>query len=346
MDPFDFGMYLLRFSLLLTYFFYVALFLQTVIDSESGTLAMSSTEFSYNVVSDDLGYVELGVGSTLEANDNNCDKSTSGGASSDGTVSDTSTGTFVSARQGLISTVTGDDATPAITTEGSDVTTGNSTDDSNVTSVSTTEGGNVTSASLTEGDVAQVSSKCIGISANGICVEQFGASCAAEGGGLEGCFSNWDELVNAVRDRSQTDPDFMICPNTTLEVGDNPVMIDSDYTTIKCGADGLRSDNCVISRGFSHFHITGSPADVELLGLTMEASWGSSIIAAGTSESTLRLNDCGWNVSLTWYLVKSFSAILIDVLRIFDISLLTNSLMQDQVQWSFVIHLCLSLTKM
>jgi hypothetical protein len=74
-------------------------------------------------------------------------------------------------------------------------------------------------------------------------------------------------------------------------------VIDSDYITIKCGNDGSLSDECAIVGGVSQFYIIGTSSGVELAGLTFRSSSGSSIIAAGTEDATLRLKNCEWAVS-------------------------------------------------
>mmetsp|Transcript_21374 Transcript_21374/g.38715 ORF Transcript_21374/g.38715 Transcript_21374/m.38715 type:complete len:597 (+) Transcript_21374:121-1911(+) len=148
---------------------------------------------------------------------------------------------------------------------------------------------------------------CKGIMSNGVC-NSFEA-CGADDQDAEdqpseevvivagGCFTDWVDLVDAVRDRPYYERDFVICPNAKL-IATAPVVIeDSDYITIKCGTDEEPSKNCEISGGFSHFQITGSSSGVQLARLKMIGSTGSSIMALGSAGSTLNLVDCEWSMN-------------------------------------------------
>jgi hypothetical protein len=137
---------------------------------------------------------------------------------------------------------------------------------------------------------------------------KFGSSCDAKQNEtlfldeyVEGCISTWDELITVVTERLDDERDFVICPRSTMDIDSStsqaPVVIDADYITIKCGKMGSLSDECAIVGGFSQFHVVGSAAGIELAGLRMLSSTGSSIIASGTKDSTLRLKNCEWMVS-------------------------------------------------
>ena len=118
------------------------------------------------------------------------------------------------------------------------------------------------------------------------------------------CHGNWTDLKHAVENRIVGGVavlshigilDFTICPNTTLDASSGPIVIDYNDVAVQCGNDGLKSDSCQIVGGFVHFHIVGSSTGIKLAGLRMSSSTGSSIIAAGTSmDATLHISDCEW----------------------------------------------------
>lgn len=229
---------------------------------------MSQTEFSDNTITGDTGLVEMDNESMLESNENNCDSSETPSAVAP-----------VSFRflQELTSTSEGD--------TGSEETV------------------------LVASSDAGPSSGCAGIYSNGMC-RQFPGNCDAQSDEvvaevIEGCVSTWDELVTAVSERLDDERDFIICPQSTLDIDTStskaPVVIDSDYITIKCGETGSLSDECAIVGGVTQFEIIGSAPGIELAGLRMLSSRGSSIVAAGSKDSTLILKNCEWMVS---YLVS------------------------------------------
>jgi len=125
----------------------------------------------------------------------------------------------------------------------------------------------------------------------------------AEPGIVKDCHGNWTDLKHAVENRIVDGIEvlshigslyFKICPNSTLDASSGPIVIDYDYVTVQCGNDGKKSDNCQIIGGFVHFHIVGASTDNELAGLRMSSSKGSSIIAAGTKDASLKISDCEW----------------------------------------------------
>ena len=252
----------------------VTVFSQSIIKSESGTIAISGTEFTSNFLTGDSGVVELDSASALELNEYNCDRSAATA------IEDAAIGAPASSRR-------------------ADVIRFNNTGDISSTAHTTV----VNVASPVDNTTSNAaSSSCVGILSGGNCYP-FGESCDAKDefeGQDVGCFSTWDSLVQAVRVRPDNELDFTICPGSLLDVEasnvSSPVVIDSDYIAIRCGAEGYRSDKCVISGGFSHFQIVGSSSGVELSGLTMKLAKGSSIIAAGSTDATLHLRDCEWTV--------------------------------------------------
>eukprot|EP00986_Skeletonema_menzelii_P010319 scaffold5018_cov147-Skeletonema_menzelii.AAC.14 len=125
----------------------------------------------------------------------------------------------------------------------------------------------------------------------------------AQPGVAKDCHDNWTDLKYAVENRIVDGLEvlshigslyFKICPNSTLDASSGPIVIDYDYVTVQCGIEGQKSDNCQIIGGFAHFHIVGTSTEIELAGLRMSSSKGSSIIAASTKDATLKINDCEW----------------------------------------------------
>jgi len=152
---------------------------------------------------------------------------------------------------------------------------------------------------------------CVGINAGGMCSTLQSCAFATNvGDDLEQvedyCFSDWDDLVVAVHNRqpSVNKRDYIICPGSTLIATSTPVIIDSDNISIQCGTT-TNDTNCVISGGFSHFHIVGMPRGVVLERLIMSGATGSSIMALGKMGATLTMRSCDWMKN------KGSSAILI-----------------------------------
>eukprot|EP00573_Skeletonema_grethae_P013467 CAMPEP_0201694556 /NCGR_PEP_ID=MMETSP0578-20130828/6773_1 /ASSEMBLY_ACC=CAM_ASM_000663 /TAXON_ID=267565 /ORGANISM="Skeletonema grethea, Strain CCMP 1804" /LENGTH=788 /DNA_ID=CAMNT_0048180243 /DNA_START=1 /DNA_END=2367 /DNA_ORIENTATION=- len=125
----------------------------------------------------------------------------------------------------------------------------------------------------------------------------------AEPGVAKDCHDNWSDLKYAVENRIVDGIEvlshigslyFKICPNSTLDASSGPIVIDYDFVTVQCGNYGLKSDNCLIIGGFVHFHFVGASTDNELVGLRMSSSKGSSIIAAGTKDASLKISHCEW----------------------------------------------------
>eukprot|EP00804_Cyclotella_cryptica_P001420 CCRYP_003674-RB/>CCRYP_003674-RB protein AED:0.04 eAED:0.04 QI:199/1/1/1/0.8/0.5/6/2230/1315 len=291
----------------------------SIIQVESGTLAMSRTEFARNTITGETGLVAIDGGSSVESNDNNCDTTSSSSA----VESDVAMDTLVSSRflqdnatdfgnvtmenETALLTVTGaSDVNATITSSSiagaSMLATATSTSDINPTESEINLMDNSTEGVLSPSLAPPDSTACAGIFTNGIC-RKFDSACKVEEDemldeSVAGCLSSWDDLVTAVRERLDDERDFMICPHSTMDIESStakaPVVIDSDYITIKCGADGSVSDECSIVGGISQFYVVGTSSGVELAGLRMISSTGSSIIAAGTKEATLHLKNCEW----------------------------------------------------
>ena len=107
---------------------------------------------------------------------------------------------------------------------------------------------------------------------------------------LESFFSNWNDLLVAVRDQPANRRDCIFFPESTLIATSSPVVIDAGGITIKCGA---KNDmNCFISDGYSHFHIVGLSKGVTLERLIISRATGSSIMAFRNKGAKSIHRDC------------------------------------------------------
>ena len=147
------------------------------------------------------------------------------------------------------------------------------------------EGNCISATSSTSGD------HCDGIDYAGVCIA-FDPCDASTNAATGPCFSDWDDLVVAVRDRPNNEVDFIICPGAALIATATPVVINANGITIQCGTPSSQSKNCFISGGYSHFHVEGSSSGVQLARLSMSASTGSNIMALGTADAKLTVRDC------------------------------------------------------
>jgi hypothetical protein len=285
---------------------------------------MEHTEFTRNTITG-KALVEMDDESDVESNENNCDSS--GGSTA--ALSEDAADTPVSSRllQELTNTsdfnATGEQAIPGAVVDlnatNEEEAAANATNEEAVVPAdfNATSGEAMPGLIATSGEAAPAfaapefapSMGCAGIYSDGIC-RQFSGSCDATKSDtaetVEGCVSTWDELVTVVGERLDDERDFIVCPQSTLDIDSStsqaPVVIDSDYITIKCGKYGVLSDECSIVGGLTQFQIVGSAPGIELAGLRMVASRASSIVAAGTKDSTLILKNCEWAVSLTAFL--------------------------------------------
>ncbi|KAL7522094.1 hypothetical protein ACHAWX_006779 [Stephanocyclus meneghinianus] len=290
----------------------------SIIQIKSGTLAMSRTEFTENTITGDKGLVEIDGGSTLESNENNCDTTNSSSTiESNGDLdtpvstrilqdNSTDIGGEMMDNETLSALTSTSDFNATMTSatidSAADIAAATSTSDVNATESEFNLMDNTTEGVLFSSVAPPDSTTCAGILSDGVC-RKFETVCATEDDelldeALAGCLSDWDDLVTAVRERLEDERDFMICPGTTMDIESSttkaPVVIDSDYITITCGANGSFSDECAIVGGVSQFKIIGTSSGVELAGLTFRSSSGSSIIAAGAKDATLHLKNCEW----------------------------------------------------
>lgn len=143
------------------------------------------------------------------------------------------------------------------------------------------------------GNTSANARSCVGINAGGVCSDfKICLVFTSVAGQTGSCFTDWDDLVVAVRDRPSTKRDFIICPNSILVATSSPVVIDGSYISIQCGNEWDKG--CTISGGYSHFHIVGSLKGVQLSRLIMTGATGSSIMALGNKGAVLNLQDCEW----------------------------------------------------
>lgn len=264
---------------------------ESVIRSERGTVAMTSTDFISNDLRGDAGVVVLDSGSALERNDGNC-----GGYDEEAANSLESIGDSQS--------------------EGGANTTAEAPD--GAISPSTGELG------------SSQNQRCEGINAGGICdAFESCVNVASDSDGevqQSGCYGKWEDLVAAVRDRPDGARDFIICPGTKFSLSDTspPVLIDGAYISIQCGSDDSPSKDCVISGGPSHFRVVGSPQGVQLARLSMWGATGSSVMALGDGGS-LSLRDCEWGQNEGASVILVHSDESLDASTLSDLALFESS---------------------
>jgi hypothetical protein len=113
------------------------------------------------------------------------------------------------------------------------------------------------------------------------------------------CFDNWKELSSAIMN-SITQNNFIICPETTLDVDTypeddvSPIIVSSNKTSIVCGEDGGKSNACIISGGVNHFLIVGNVRDIKIIGITFENCRGISVHAGAAEYSSVHFLNCEW----------------------------------------------------
>jgi hypothetical protein len=76
-----------------------------------------------------------------------------------------------------------------------------------------------------------------------------------------------------------------------------PIQIASSGVTLKCGYNGVRENNCVVSGGATQFVIRNSVTKIFLMGLTMIGSSELSVYGGATEGSVASFIDCDWRVS-------------------------------------------------
>jgi hypothetical protein len=117
-----------------------------------------------------------------------------------------------------------------------------------------------------------------------------------------GCFEDWGRLSLAILRTciEGQGGEFVLCPGTLFDVDEfpdplvSPIVIHSSDVTVKCGDDGMRSNDCVVSGGVTQFKIGSMVMGIEFIGVTFEKSRGISIYAAATPDSSALFIDCEW----------------------------------------------------
>lgn len=239
---------------------------ESIIRSDHGTVDITSTEFTANDVRGEEGVIVLDDASALERSEDTC--------ISNSVVSSTAAGgssgmeSFVERRV------------------------------QNTFDMQQTQ---------QEAETTTQPSYCKGVVSNGMCNSFEECNTHPSSGGpaiitppsMGDCYSDWDTLVTAVK----TEPmlgtlDFVICPQATLvATPNNPVIISNSYITISCGTESAPSNDCVITGGYSHFHIVEMSSGVQLARLSMSKARGASVMAFGSSGMTLNLRDCHWTMN-------------------------------------------------
>ena len=135
--------------------------------------------------------------------------------------------------------------------------------------------------------------------------------------GSSDCYNSTLAILMA---QTQGSKDFILCPNTTIDIGvpanpqftdfingDFPLLILGDGVTVQCGHDGLSTNNCVLNGGFIQLVSTpNNPLfsdkitsnDLKVQGLTFSGTLqgGNNIlttaIAIGTIGTNMIVEDC------------------------------------------------------
>jgi len=88
-----------------------------------------------------------------------------------------------------------------------------------------------------------------------------------------------------------------LCPDTIINmVGRSVLRILFDNTTIKCGQDGSRLNNCQIDGG-THLQIRGSLQGISIQGITFIRSTRSSVVIEGLAPFDIEFYGCVWQSS-------------------------------------------------
>ncbi|KAI2495393.1 hypothetical protein MHU86_19147 [Fragilaria crotonensis] len=115
-------------------------------------------------------------------------------------------------------------------------------------------------------------------------------SCIAE---EKRCFSHWMDLANSISNASDEGRVFTICSGATLDVSTFPaIVMRKSNTTIRCGLNGARDSNCLVTGGGIQFQILGTPTDVLFKGITFSGASIAAINAAGERSSKAQIVDC------------------------------------------------------
>lgn len=129
----------------------------------------------------------------------------------------------------------------------------------------------------------------------------------------DGCYSNTTVLYQAMlRANSFVETTYILCPNTTFEIGDfdadGDCCVNGMYSLfirsrsiVKCGEDGKSSNNCVMTGGNTHVFYVGSifddalSQDVQVTGLTFDDA--KFLATAMANRGDITFTDCIWRVS-------------------------------------------------
>ena len=146
---------------------------------------------------------------------------------------------------------------------------------------------------------------------------QYIASAATPNNDSTDCYNSTLSILMA---QTQGSKDFILCPNTTIDMGvpanpqftdfidgDFPLVILGDGVTVQCGPDGSSTNNCVLNGGFIQLvSIPNNPLfpgkitsnDLKVQGLTFSGTLqgGNNIlttaIAVGTVGTNMIVEDC------------------------------------------------------
>ena len=134
----------------------------------------------------------------------------------------------------------------------------------------------------------------------------------------DGCYTSTDPITAAelvVNDTSIA-REYIICPNTTIEIGvilqngtiigETPLFVQAN-ATVRCGNDGARSNNCVISAGqvgivLAEIRSSAQLGDIlniqstRFEGITLSDFFGSAIFSFGV-VGDVTFEDCAFLVS-------------------------------------------------
>jgi hypothetical protein len=137
-------------------------------------------------------------------------------------------------------------------------------------------------------------SSCSGyINSDGDCIESDQSdSCIAT---EKRCYVHWEDLSDAVAQTvsSSEDAVLTLCENAVLDVANSaPIEIGRSKTTIRCGLNGARDNNCLILGGEVQLKIVGTPTDIIFSGITFAGASVAAIHAGGERSSKAEVKDC------------------------------------------------------
>eukprot|EP00957_Ditylum_brightwellii_P191526 14581886-Ditylum_brightwellii.AAC.1 len=78
----------------------------------------------------------------------------------------------------------------------------------------------------------------------------------------------------------------------------DPLFINTNNTSIRCGKNGLSRNECVFEGGSHHIVIFGKPRNVRIQGVTMKRSLRNSVVAAASECADVTFFDCVWQCNL------------------------------------------------